>query len=106
QSKLDTFVIMKLNVDKKKGNLSSSSSPKFKYHAIRRQKSSIATTVNKFRNCYPDAEEIVNIDYNPNAIVMFNVVKQRLSEYMDVSRNDFNIKGISEPDFIKRVNAI
>ena len=94
--KLHTFAIMKYN----------DTDSEFAYHALRRQKTSMAGTINKFTKLYPDATKLVNIDYNPNAILMFNVVKDKLKANLDINHNNFNIVDITEADFVTRVNEI
>jgi len=95
-SKLHTFVIMKYD-DPKTG---------FMYHAIRRQKASVTETIKKIIKQNPNAIELVNIDYNPNATVMFNVVKRKLKDNIITNRNDFNIVDLTEVEFIERVHQI
>ena len=78
EDKCGSFVLMKIDEDK--------------FWAIRCQKRALHTSIKKLMTKYPEAEVWMQVDYHPNPVKLWNVIKKRVS-FASVKRNTLTLNG-------------
>lgn len=54
----------------------------------------------------PNYKELLNLECVPNAITLFNLVKETLKNNIDLSNNNINLININETTFIDNIKKI
>jgi DNA polymerase III alpha subunit (gram-positive type) len=79
----------------------------YMYYVIRIQKRNLKTRLRMHAREHPHAVSLVSIDYQPNGINFWNVMKEQLHDYIEYVNCDFNLlKGYPEEDMIKFVTEL
>jgi hypothetical protein len=78
------------------------SQEEFKYYIIRGQRRHI----DKKRNQFADHKQIKVIECCPNATVLWNLVKEKLSDNLDYCGNKLNLVDINQTDFLQKLEDI
>ncbi len=80
EDKHHQFIIVKLN-----------SRTEWKYYVIRAQKSAAKSAMNRLKRTHRNMEICVNLEYQPNAINLFNLIKENLQDRRGVieCRNNY-----------------
>lgn len=82
-------------------------SEKERYYAIRTKKRTMKPTIKKYMNVHPKAEILIEIQYNPNSINLWDRIKENLHDKMRFKLNNFGLKrNYTEEEMIKDINDI
>ena len=87
---LEYFIIMKNNTSE------------YKYYIIRGQKRYINKKIDQLEGY----EQIKSIECCPNASTLWNLMKERMKNYIDCCGNKLNLIDINETEFLSRVDEI
>ncbi|HSA76301.1 MAG TPA: KilA-N domain-containing protein [Nitrosarchaeum sp.] len=81
---------------------------KYDYHVIRIQKRSYEKTCKAYKFAHPKCEVLVNLEYSPNSISLWNRITEEISDnFKKRNVNDFSLKkSFSEKEMIARIKEI
>jgi predicted nuclease with TOPRIM domain len=81
--------------------------PDMPYYAIRTKKKIRNATVKRYTSLHENASVVLEIDYNPNSVNLWDRIKTTLKGKLRCKINAFGFKGgFTERDFINSVNEI
>ena len=90
-SNIEYFVIMK-----------SDTNIEYKYYIIRGQKYHIIKSIKTLQGYH----KIKSIESVPNAIILFNLIKQNMKDNIHCNFNKLNLININENDFLEKIDSI
>ncbi len=80
---------------------------KFKYYVIRTKNRSLNASIKRYKKIHPKSKIILSIDYNPNAINLWDRVKEQLRNKVIVRVCKLSLrKGYTEKKLIRDINRI
>jgi hypothetical protein len=76
------------------------------YYAVRAQRRSLNATLKKLRKKHSNMETLIEIPYQPNGINFFNLMREKLLQFV-VDGNNMNLnEGYSEAQFVRDVKNL
>jgi phage anti-repressor protein len=99
-TKRDKFVVLRTN----------DPASNWIYYAVRVQHASLKRTLKKLKNQYPNSTELIGIEYQPNGINFFNLVKEKLKKEQGkiaVNGNKIRLLGAyTEAEFLNDIRHL
>lgn len=93
----EQFVLMRLNDEDPEVH---------EYYVIRSQIRSVRNAINRLRRICPNATRILTISCQPNAINLYNRIKEQLGELVVYEKNYISPVGLNHIQFIRRIRRI
>jgi hypothetical protein len=80
----------------------------YNYHVMRIQKRSYEKTLKSYKTSHPKCETILELEYSPNSISLWNRVTEKISHHFKIrNANDFSLKkNFSENEMIAKIRDI
>jgi len=77
-----------------------------KFYILKCQRRSIKTSIKKLNVKYKSLIEILNIDYNPNTINLFQRLKEELTNNLKFKNSEIELKKLTKEDLIRKINYL